>query len=164
QTVVTAQELHELAAPYTGREVTTEDLESLRAAVTMLYIKRGYVTSGAIIPDQAVTDGLIRIQIIEGTLAEIRVEGARWLWPGYYQRRIALGAGPPVNIYTLQERLQLLQQDPRVQRINAELRRGVAPGRNELNVRVSESLPFKAWVEFNNHQSPGGALACDDRA
>lgn len=154
QTVVTAQELHELAAPYTGREVTTEDLESLRAAVTMLYIKRGYVTSGAIIPDQAVTDGLIRIQIIEGTLAEIRVEGARWLWPGYYQRRIALGAGPPVNIYTLQERLQLLQQDPRMQRLNAELRRGVAPGRNELNVRVSESLPFKAWVEFNNHQSP----------
>jgi hemolysin activation/secretion protein len=154
QTVVTAQELHELAAPYTGRDITTEDLESLRTAVTLLYVQRGYVTSGAVIPDQAVTEGLIRIQIIEGALGAIHVEGARWLWPGYYQRRIALGAGPPVNIYTLQERLQLLQQDPRVQRINAELRRGVVPGRNELNVKVSESQPFKAWVEFNNHQSP----------
>ncbi|MBH0177594.1 MAG: ShlB/FhaC/HecB family hemolysin secretion/activation protein [Nitrospira sp.] len=154
QTIVTTQELQALAAPYTGREVTTEDLESLRTAVTLHYVQRGYVTSGAIIPDQAVTDGLVRIQIIEGALAEIHVDGARWLWPSYYQRRIALGAGPPVNIYTLQERLQLLQQDPRVQRINAELRRGIAPGRNELNVRVSESLPFKAWVEFSNHQSP----------
>ncbi|MBH0180069.1 MAG: ShlB/FhaC/HecB family hemolysin secretion/activation protein, partial [Nitrospira sp.] len=66
QTVLTAQELHALAAPYTGREVTTEDLESVRTAVTLLYVQRGYVTSGAVIPDQAVTEGLVRIQIIEG--------------------------------------------------------------------------------------------------
>jgi len=154
QTVVTAQELQTVAAPYTNREVTTEDLESLRTAVTLLYVKKGYVTSGAIIPDQAITEGIVRIQVIEGKLSEIAVEGAYWLWPGYYKHRIALGAGPPINVYTLQERLQLLQQDPRIQRLNAELRRGVAPGQSELNVRVSESRPFKAWVEFNNHQSP----------
>lgn len=149
-----AQELQALAAPYTNREVTTEDLERLRTAVTLLYVQRGYVTSGAVIPDQAVTDGLIRIQVIEGALTDINIEGARWLWPSYYRRRIALSAGPPVNIYTLQERLQLLQQDPRVDRLNAELRRGISPGRNELNVRVTESRPFKGWIEFNNHQSP----------
>ncbi len=153
-TVFTTQDLQAVAAPYRNREVTTEDLESLRTAVTLHYIQRGYATSGAIIPDQAVTDAIIRIQVIEGTLAEINIEGARWLWPGYYRRRIALGAGPPVNVYTLQERLQLLQQDPHVQRINAELRRGIVPGQSELAVRVSESRPFKAWVEFNNHQSP----------
>jgi hemolysin activation/secretion protein len=153
-TVLPLQELQAVAAPYTNREVTTEDLESLRSAVTLLYIQRGYATSGAIIPDQAVTDASVRIHIIEGTLAEINVEGARWLWPSYYRRRLALSAGPPVNIYTLQERLQLLQQDPRIQRINAELRRGVAPGQSELNVRVSESRPFRAWLEFNNHQPP----------
>lgn len=153
-TVFSTQELQAVAAPYTNREVTTEDLESLRTAVTLLYIQRGYATSGAIIPNQAVTDALIRIQIIEGVLADINIEGAKWLWPGYYRRRIALSAGPPINVYTLQERLQLLQQDPRIQRINAELRRGVAPGQSELNVRVSESRPFKAWLEFNNHQSP----------
>lgn len=154
QTVFSRNELHALAKPYTNREITTEDLESLRTAVTLLYVQRGYVTSGAIIPDQAVTDAVIRIQIIEGALTDINIEGARWLWPGYYRRRIALSAGPPVNVYTLQERLQLLQQDPRVERLNAELRRGVSPGRNELNVRVTESRPFKVWLEFNNYQSP----------
>lgn len=153
-TVFPAQDLLTLAAPYTNREVTTEDLERLRTAVTLLYVQRGYVTSGAVIPDQAVTGGLIRIKIIEGALTDINIEGARWVWPNYYRRRIALSAGPPVNVYTLQERLQLLQQDPRVDRLNAELRRGISPGRNELNVRVSESRPFKGWIEFNNHQSP----------
>ena len=153
-TVFTTQELDTVAAPFVNREVTTEDLESLRNAVTLLYVQRGYVTSGAMIPDQAVTEGVVRIQIIEGKVAEINVEGARWLWPSYYQRRIALSAGPPVNIYTLQERLQLLQQDPRVQRINAELRRGAVSGESELNVRVAEYRPFKAWLDFNNYQPP----------
>src|SRR5688572_5686395 len=115
--VFTTDELQTVAAPYVNREVTTEDLESLRNAVTLMYIQRGYVTSGAILPDQAVTEGVILIQTIEGKLSRINVEGARWLWPSYYQRRLALSAGPPVNIYNLQERLQLLQQDPRVQRI-----------------------------------------------
>lgn len=154
QTVFPAQELQVLATPYTNREITTEELERLRTAITLLYVQRGYVTSGAVIPDQAVTDGLIRIHIIEGALTDINIEGARWLWPNYYRRRIALSAGPPLNVHTLLERLQLLQQDPRVDRLNAELRRGISPGRNELNVRVTESRPFKAWVEFNNYQSP----------
>ena len=130
--VFTTQELQTVAAPYVNREVTTEDLESLRNAVTLLYIQRGYVTSGAILPNiRPLTEGIVLIQIIEGKLSEINVEGARWLWPSYYQRRLALSAGPPVNIYNLQERLQLLQQDPRVQRINAELRRGAVSGESE---------------------------------
>lgn len=152
--VFTTEELQTVAAPYVNREVTTEDLESLRNAVTLMYVQRGYVTSGAILPDQAVTEGVILIQIIEGKLSQINIEGARWFWPSYYQRRLALSAGPPVNIYNLQERLQLLQQDPRVQRINAELRRGAVSGESELNVRVSEYLPFKAWLDFNNYQPP----------
>ena len=154
QTIFSPQELQAVAEPYTNREVTTEDLERLRTAITMLYVQRGYVTSGAIIPDQAVTEAVVRFQIIEGALTDINIEGARWLWPSYYRRRIALSAGPPVNVYTLQERLQLLQQDPRVERLSAELRRGISPGRNELNVRVTESRPFKAWGDFNNYQSP----------
>jgi hemolysin activation/secretion protein len=152
--VFATEELQTVAAPYVNREVTTEDLESLRNAVTLMYVQRGYVTSGAILPDQAVTEGVILIHIIEGKVATINIEGARWLRPSYYQRRLALSAGPPVNIYNLHERLQLLQQDPRVQRINAELRRGAVSGESELNVRVSEYSPFKAWLDFNNYQPP----------
>ena len=68
QTVFTTQDLQTVAAPYANREVTTEDLESLRTAVTLLYVKKGYVTSGAMIPDQAITEGIVRIQNIEGKL------------------------------------------------------------------------------------------------
>jgi hemolysin activation/secretion protein len=153
-TVFSAKELSEVTAPYTNREVTSVDLETLRLALTLYYVNRGYVTSGAIIPDQTITDGVVTIQIIEGKLQSIEVEGNKWFYSRYFERRIALAAGPPLNVNALQERLQLLQTDPRIQRLNAELRPGVTLGESILNLRVTEANPFKAWLEFNNFQSP----------
>jgi hemolysin activation/secretion protein len=153
-TVFTAAQLAEVTAPYTNRELTTEDLESLRLALTVFYINKGYVTSGARIPDQRVDDGIVTIEIVEGVLTRIEIEGLRWFRASYLEKRIALGAGPPLNIGPLQERLQLLQQDPRIQRLNAELLPGLKPGESELRVRVQEHRPYHAWLDFDNHQTP----------
>ncbi|MBA5863582.1 MAG: BamA/TamA family outer membrane protein [Nitrospira sp. CR1.1] len=153
-TAFTSQQLSEVTGPYTNRDVTAEELESLRLALTYYYVNRGYVTSGALIPEQTVTDGILTVQVVEGKLAEIKVEDARWFRPSYFQSRIDAAAGPPLNVGTLQERLQLLQGDPRIQRINAELRPGLSRGESALNVRVAEANPLKAWLEFNNFQSP----------
>ena len=51
-TVFTHEQLSEVTAPYTNRAPTTEDIEALRLALTLYYINRGYVTSGAVVPDQ----------------------------------------------------------------------------------------------------------------
>jgi len=153
-TVFTPEELAKVTVPYTNRQLTTEDLEALRLALTKHYIDSGYITSGAIIPDQAVTEGIITLQIIEGKLSGIEVEGNKWFLPGYFQDRLALGAGPPVSINRLQERMQLLQETPGIARLNAELRPGVMRGESVLNVRVAEADPFKAWLTFDNYLSP----------
>jgi hemolysin activation/secretion protein len=153
-TVFTPAELAEVTDPYVNRALTVEDLESLRLALTRYYITRGYVNSGAIIPDQTVTEGMLTVQIIEGELTRIEVEGNRWFRASYLQDRLALGAGPPLNIQALQERLQLLLQDARIQRLNTELRPGVRLGESVLDVRVEERNPYKVWLAFNNYQSP----------
>jgi hemolysin activation/secretion protein len=153
-TVFPPAELAEVTDPYLNRALTAEDLESLRLALTHYYVIHGYVNSGAIIPDQTVTEGALTVQIIEGELTRIEVEGNRWFRPSYLQDRLALGAGPPLNIQALQERLQLLLQDPRIQRLNTELRPGVRPGDSVLDVRLEERNPYKIWLAFNNYQSP----------
>jgi hemolysin activation/secretion protein len=153
-TVFSAEQLAEVTAPYVNRWLTAEDLEALRLALTRHYVTRGYVNSGAIIPDQTVADGVLTLQVIEGELSRIEVEGNRWFRASYLQDRLALGAGPPLNINALQERLQLLLQDPRIQRLNTELRPGVQPGESVLDVRVEERNPYKVWLAFNNYQSP----------
>jgi len=153
-TVFSDEELAKITAPYRGRTITTEDLERLRLAITLLYVNNGYITSGAIIPDQDVRAGVIVVQVIEGKLSRIDIEGNKWFRPGYLRDRIGLGVTTPLSLPPLQERLQLLQQDPRIERINAELRPGDALGESVLNVRVKEPRPIKAWLEFNNFQTP----------
>jgi len=153
-TIFTSEQLREVTAPYTNRELVTEDIEALRLALTRYYINHGYVTSGAIVPDQDFVSDVLIVQIVEGRLAQIDVEGNYWFRAGYIRSRIERGAGPPVNVNALQERLQLLQLDPRFQRINAELQPGLTLGESNLNLRVTESNPFKVRFEFNNYQSP----------
>ncbi len=153
-TIFSDAELDKVTAPYTNRTLTTEDLERLRLELTLLYVNKGYITSGAIIPDQDVTFGVITIQIVEGTLARIDVEGHNWFRAGYLRDRVGRGAQTPLRMEPLQERLQLLQQDPRIERINAELRPGDKQGDSILQVKVKEASPWKAWLDFNNYQTP----------
>jgi hemolysin activation/secretion protein len=153
-TVFTPDELAEVAGPYVNRRLSAEDLEALRRALTSLYINRGYVNSGAILPDQTVAQGVVTYQVIEGRLDAIEFEGNRWFRDAYLRRRIALGAGPPLNVNDLQERLQLLLEDQQIGRLNAELRPGLRLGEADLRIRVQDRVPFRAWIDVNNYQSP----------
>jgi hemolysin activation/secretion protein len=153
-TVFSPEELAKVTAPYVNRELTSEDLEALRVALTLLYVNNGYVNSGAILPDQTVSEGVVTYQIIEGGLTAVEVQGNRWFRSSYFQKRFSLDAGPPLNINALQQRLQLLLEDQRIQRLNAELKPGLQRGEGILDVRVEERTPYRLFSEYNNYQSP----------
>ena len=156
-TRLSANELANVAAPYLDRELTAKDLDSRFLCMTLLYVNNGYVTSGAVLPDQSIADGVVRYQIIEGRLTGVEVTGNRWFRSSYLQKRFNLDAGPPLNINALQERLQLFLEDPRIQRLNADLKPGVTRGEAILDVRVEERTPYKLYTEYNNYQSPRSA-------
>ena len=153
-TVFSEKDLASEISPYLNRQISSDDLESLRRDITLFYVQHGYITSGAVIPDQSVSDGVITLRIIEGELSEIHIEGLQRLNRRYIKDRLMLDAGPPLNIVNLQQRLQLLQQDPLIQRLNAELKPGIDRGQSDLDVRVEEATPYRVWVRFNNYQSP----------
>jgi hemolysin activation/secretion protein len=153
-TVLAERDVAAIAAPYLDRAVTSEDLEALRLALTRAYVERGYVTSGALLPDQAVEDGVVTFRVVEGRLSGIDVEGTRGFREGWLRRRVRLGADTPLDVNALQRSLQLLQQDPRIERLDAELSPGLQPGDAVLALRVQERRPYHLIYEFNNYQSP----------
>ncbi|MFD2376579.1 POTRA domain-containing protein [Ottowia pentelensis] len=72
-TAMDEQELHQLAAPYLGREVNLAELQALAQAITTQYREHGYFLAQAIIPVQQVKDGVVEISVIEGRLGQVNV-------------------------------------------------------------------------------------------
>ncbi len=157
-TVFSNEELGQLLAPYENREITAEEMQEAKNRVTRFYIDNGYVNSGAVIPDQKLENGIITIRIVEGWLSRTEISGNTWLRTGYISKRLELATDAdkgPLNIITLQERLKLVKQDPRIENITANLGPGLEPGEAILNVEVDESRPYHLTLTFNNHNSPG---------
>ncbi len=153
-TVFSPEQIAKVVSPFVNRELTTENLEELRRAITQAYIDEGYVSSGAVLPDQDVSEGVLTVVVQESSLSDIQVQGTDWFWPSYFSSRLDLSAAPPVDLNSLRDRMQLFLQDPRIDRMNAELKPGTNPGDSILHVNVEEASPWKAWLEFNNYQSP----------
>ena len=147
-------ELAEITAPYTNREITLEELEELRRKLTLFYTQRGYINSGVILKEQDIGDGIVVFTIIEGELTKITLEGNRRLRSGFLTKRIRRGAGLPLNINELQEKLQFLRLNPNIKRVNAELKPGVSLGESYLDVIVTENNPLYISVSADNYRTP----------
>ncbi|MCC5633119.1 ShlB/FhaC/HecB family hemolysin secretion/activation protein [Nostoc sphaeroides] len=152
---VLEDEIIKLKQPLENKKITFEQLLQLRSQITELYVKKGYITSGAFIPNnQNIASGIVKIQVVEGELEGISISGLQRLQTGYVRSRIKRFTSKPLNQKSLEQALQLLQLDPVIERVNAELTAGSTPGSNILQVIITESQPFHAGVTFANNQSP----------
>ncbi len=152
---VLEDEIIKLKQPLENKKITFEQLLQLRSQITELYVKKGYITSGAFIPNnQNVASGVVQIQVVEGELEGISILGLQRLQAGYVRSRIERLTGKPLNQKRIEQALQLLQLDPLIKRVNAELTAGSNPGSNILQVTITESPAFHAGVIFANNQSP----------
>jgi hemolysin activation/secretion protein len=153
-TVFTDEELATLTAPFEGRVITSDELLEARDRITLHYIQNGYINSGALVPDQQVVNGNIELLIVEGELTSLMIAGNDDLRVDYIGDRIRLGSGPPLNVNSLQERLQILQENPLIERINATLSPGTRPGESELSVDVVEGRPYQLRLIADNRRPP----------
>lgn len=153
-TVFSAEQLAAVTAPYTNRTITAEELQEARRQLTLYYIEQGYINSGAVIPDQQAEDGVVRIRIVEGRLSNVEVTGNAHLRADYFQGRLRPEADAPLNVQELQERLQILQQNPLVEQLQAELAPGVQPGEGVLQLGVREARPYEIGLAVANNNPP----------
>lgn len=152
--IISTNELTEITNPYLGRELAVEQLEEMRQALNELYVQKGYVNSGVIIPDQNVQDGVINLTVIEGRLTGFEISGLNYFNKSFISSRLGQDSTASLNVNRLQERLQLLQQNPLIKRINAELKPGEHLGEAHLDVKVEEESPYKMTLRFHNDAAP----------
>lgn len=153
-TIFSSQELNELLKNYTGRNITFAQLLQARSVIVEYYVKRGYITSAAIITPQTLENGIVKIQVIEGSLEDIKIIGTRRLKPSYIRNRVGLAADTPLNVNRLLEGLRLLQLNPLIENISVELQAGTSPGKSVLQVSVVEAKTLSISPSIDNGRTP----------
>ncbi|MBR8836430.1 MAG: ShlB/FhaC/HecB family hemolysin secretion/activation protein [Stigonema ocellatum SAG 48.90 = DSM 106950] len=157
QKVFSNQKLRELTAPFTNRPITFTELLQVEAVIAKLYTDAGYINSGAFIPADQIFSregAVVKVEIVEGTIEEIRVTGTRRLNPGYVRSRIALGISKPLNRYRLLQALQLLQLNPLIKNVSADLSAGSRPEQSLLEVKIQEADSFHTEFFADNGRVP----------
>jgi hemolysin activation/secretion protein len=143
-TVYPLERFQPLYAQFIDKEVSLADLYTIASQITKLYRRDGYILSLAIVPEQTIKNGEARLQVIEGYIEKVEIEGA----PPNQLKRIQgftnkITASRPLQLKDLERNL-LLANDLAGLKSKAILRRGSSLGASTLLVRTAYDLtdPF----------------------
>jgi hemolysin activation/secretion protein len=154
-TVFSSAELKAVIQPWLGHPIGFNDLLNVRKAITAHYLKAGYLTSFALIPDTDnqqidVDAATITIQIVEGTISAVQVESTPRLTA---QIQGKLQPHRVFNQAELLRELQFLRLDPAIQALRATLLPGDEPGVNQLKLDVRPTPTLTIGAGLNNQRS-----------
>jgi len=154
QTVLSDADLQSMIAPLLGHVIGIDEVETIRRAITDWYVQRGYINSGATVPPQTIADGVLRIDVIEGSVTAVDITGTHHFAPGFFVARLQRGIASPFNVNDLALQQKLLLQNPYVRRLDLDIQPGMAPGEAHLAGRVTEASPYGLSLQVSNDQSP----------
>ena len=135
--ILTAQELESLAAGLRGRTVRLSDLNELVERINALYKAKGVVTSQASLPPQDITDGTIRIRLIEGRVGNIKLDGLAFTQNTFINDRLTLQPGALVDLPVLERDLLRFNRSNAAQ-LRADLKPGATLGHTDIGITVIE--------------------------
>jgi hemolysin activation/secretion protein len=145
-TTVAAADLAGIYQPYLGKKVLAADLTAISVAISDLYRARGYHLSRAVIPPQDAPGGRLRIQVIEGRIADVVIRGENVARFGLAELLAPVTAEAPSRLATLERQLLLANQRPGVQVRDTALEEiGTGSGRFRLVVTAQTWSAFTSF-------------------
>jgi hemolysin activation/secretion protein len=151
-TAFSSAELQLLYAELLGKDITLLDIYRLRDAITAKYGNAGYGLSKALIPEQRIqAEGIVRIEIIEGFVDEVIIEGAsedQTAFLVHASERIK--AERPLNARTL-ERYLLLANDRYAIKVTATMKKSEkTPAASTLILKVEPAPRIEGGASIDN--------------
>jgi hemolysin activation/secretion protein len=153
--ILTPEQIEPIIQPLEGKTVTEVKLRLAIDDLTQLYLEQGYITSRALLVEESLKTGNIQVQIIEGAVSQVEVEGTKRL-ENYVRDRVNLATQTPLSSAKLEDQLRLLRLDPLFENVEASLSAGDRPeiGKSVVKVRVTEADRADARVSIDNYSPP----------
>ncbi len=153
-TVFSQSELEKVTEKFIGSEITLSQLTQVVSQITKLYNDARYINSYALPGGMA--NGMVKIVIVEGGLETIRITrkiNRQRLNPNYICSRLAIAA-KPLNLNHLLEALRLLQLNPLIEDISANIVPGSRIEASVLEVNLTEVKTRNIQINTDNSRSP----------
>ena len=140
---------------FIGPDKTADDIEKARAGLENTYHKLGYPTVLVNIPEQTLTDGMVRLEVVESTIRRVRVTGNNYYTMENIQKELpSLQEGKVLNLPHLQDELLNANRNPDL-RVEPSLSPGKDFGTVDVELKVKDDMPLHGSLELNNRNSPG---------
>jgi hemolysin activation/secretion protein len=149
-TVYTDDELQSVVKGWAGKPVTAAELLQAVTALKTRYQSEGYAFADVKIPPQQVAGGTLRVEVLEGTVASIKVAGNKRYSTEFLTERVSSGLAPGkvITMPGFQRAVILLNMLPGLQAQIAPA--PVGPGRFDVAINVIEDR-FKGTYAPDNY-------------
>lgn len=139
--------------PYLGIRKSIKDIETARQALEKAYHDRGYQTVLVNIPQQQVSDGVVRLAVTEAPVGEMSIAGSKYHSLDKIRATVPqLQEGAVPNFNDVQKELAELNKSADM-RVTPVLRASNTPGKVDVELDVKDTLPLHETVEVNNRYS-----------
>ncbi len=152
-TLLSAEELGQLSAPYIGRPLTTADIQTLLDNISKLYQQKGVLTAVPILPQQNLRSGTLRVLLVEGRLGRIKINSSL-VDPEWMRHWFTLKEGEVVTQAELSRNLNLFNAGIDYT-ASAEFVAGEQFGVSDLSISIPDINPLQYWTfaEVNSNDS-----------
>jgi hemolysin activation/secretion protein len=139
--------------PYLGEPLRQSGLKRLLTTINLFYAANDKPFVSASAPAQDVTDGVLRILVVEGRVEQVKVEGNRYFSDEQYIAALGLHSGDPLQKTLLDTNIAWINRNPfRAATIVATP--GESFGGTNLIIRANERYPVRLYANADNTGSP----------
>jgi hemolysin activation/secretion protein len=152
--VIDTGTLQSLVADGTGKSLTLPEIEALALRITRHYRVKGYFVARAYIPAQDVTEGVVKIRVVEGNYGQFHLKNQSLVRDATVQGMLDDVKGADiVSLDTLERAMLIINDTPGVQVTRADVMPGDKVGTSDFAVDTKAKARYDGFVMLDNYGS-----------
>ena len=149
-TLLPAEEVDRLVAPFTGKQKDFADIQRALEALEIAYRERGFGIVQVQLPEQDITKGVVQFRVLQPTLRNVVVEGNKHYTNENIRRSLpTVRENETPNSKAIARNLQMTAENP-VKETSVILRSADREDQVDATIKVTDDKPWRMFVSIDN--------------
>ena len=131
------QIVDDIEAKMIGQEISLGSIKAVIEAVNEAFKEQEYELSRALLPEQIITDGRLKLQLVQTTIGQIKIEDRDRMDERFVFNHLALNEGDYISLAELERSIRLYNAGNK-SKLTTELAPGENFGETDIFVQVNE--------------------------